>query len=287
MRIALASCSNLPDWEVDDQPLHAALRARGVEVVQPAWDDPAFDWSLCAACLIRTTWDYMERRDEYVAWAERVARVTRLFNPFEIVRWNTHKSYLRDLESRGAATIPTIWLDFGAQVEPAALLAEHGWTRALLKPAIGATARETLRFNATAEGIATARQHLDRMLRTEAMLLQPYYPSVEREGELSVILIDGVVTHQVRKLPVPGDYRVQDDFGATDEPTELTAAELDLARDIVAKVDADLLYARVDFLRDAQGRLRLSELELVEPSLFFRHAPHAAESLAAALCARI
>ena len=108
MRIAAATCSSLPDWEVDDRPLHAALARRGVEVVQPAWDDCTFDWGACDACLIRTTWDYMERRDKYVAWAKRVAAVTKLFNPFELVRWNTDKNYLRDLGSRGAPVASTV-----------------------------------------------------------------------------------------------------------------------------------------------------------------------------------
>lgn len=287
MRIALASCSNLPGWEVDDRPLHAAFAARGIEVVQPAWDDADFDWAACHACLIRTTWDYTDKRDEFVAWARRVAAATRLFNPPEIIRWNTHKTYLLDLEQRGVPVIPTVWLEAGSKADPAALLAEHGWKQAFLKPVIGSTARETLRFDASEAGIAAADRHLSRMLQSESMLLQPYLKSVESEGEYSVIFIDGRITHCVRKIPVAGDYRVQDDFGAKDEPVALTGAERRLASDIVAAVDGDLLYARVDFLRDDDGDLKLGELELVEPSLFFRHEPGAAERLADALLKRM
>ena len=145
MRIALVTCSTLPDWEVDDKPLHDALRERGVELLNPSWDDPAFDWSACDAALIRTTWDYQERRDAFLAWARRVDAQTRLFNPLSIVEWNSKKTYLRDLHDRGAPTIPTEWLIQGAQVDLRSLLAERGWERAFIKPAIGATARETLR----------------------------------------------------------------------------------------------------------------------------------------------
>jgi hypothetical protein len=292
MRIALATCRSLPEWEKDDLPLHCALERLGVEVAQPAWDDPRFDWAGVDAGLIRTTWDYMERREEYVAWAERVAEVTPLFNPAAVVRWNTEKGYLRELERAGVPVAPTVWLERGAAVDVAALMAERGWRRGFIKPVVGATARETLRFAADRDGLDAAQAHLERTLRREAMMLQPYLGRVETEGELSAIFVDGELTHAVRKVPVPGDYRVQDDFGASDAPLELAAGERALAELAVGRVAAlgvadSLLYARADFLRDDRGELVLTELELVEPSLFFRHRPRAAERLAAALVRRL
>ena len=291
MLIALPTCSNLPDWEVDDVALHEALARRGVEFERPVWNDAGVDWSRYLACLIRTTWDYQEQRDAFVAWAQRVSRETRLFNPVDIVRWNTHKSYLRDLERRGVQITPTVWLERGARVDLKTILDARGWRRAVLKPAIGAAARGTLRFEATSAGIAQAEAHLHRLLPSEAMLLQPYLDRVETDGELSAIFFDGEFSHGVRKIPVPGDYRVQDDFGASDEPARLSDAEVVMARKCIAAADRNtsrsLLYARADFLRDATGRLLLSELELVEPSLFFRHSPDAAGRLADALCRRL
>ncbi len=291
MRIALPTCSNLPDWEVDDGALHAALANRSVDVERPVWDDSNIDWSRYRACLIRTTWDYQEKREAFVAWAQRVAEQTTLFNPCSIVEWNTHKSYLRDLEQRGVPVTPTVWLNPGESVDLSGILSERGWQRAFLKPAIGATARETLRFEATPTGLADAEQHLHRMLQTETMLLQPYWSSVETRGELSAIFVDGRITHAVRKVPVRGDYRVQDDFGGSDELVTLSDHEVALARRCMAAVEPDgqgpLLYGRVDFLFDDDGGLRLSELELVEPSLFFRHCPTAADALAEALCRRL
>ena len=301
MRIALATCRNLPAWEVDDVPLHAVLRERGVDLQTPAWDDPDFDWSACAACLIRTTWNYMERRDEFVAWAERTAGETRLFNPPQIVRWNTRKTYLRDLERYGASVVPTVWTDADRQVDVVDVMARHNWLAGFLKPVIGATARETLRFTTDDDGLAAAATHMDRLGSREALMLQPYLPRVETDGEISVIYIDGRVSHIVRKRPVPGDYRVQDDFGATDEPWTLSASDLAVAdgvmsaacaflhdaRASMASVDWPLLYARVDMLRDDDGRLLCNELELVEPSLFFRHGREAGERLASALLGRV
>lgn len=291
--IALATCRDLPDWEVDDTPFHAALRNRGVRLEQPIWNDPAVDWTAFDAVLIRTTWDYQEHRDDFVAWAERCAQATRLFNDPRVVRWNTHKSYLHDLHRTGVRLAPTAWLWRGHRVDVEELCRTHRWQRAFLKPMVGATARETLRFACDAAGFAAAQAHVDRLLPDEDLILQSYLDSVERDGELSAIWIDGRFSHGVRKVPVPGDYRVQDDWGASDEPHQFTAAELQLAGAVVERVgpaaglalDAPL-YARVDFLRDGEGQLVLNELELVEPSLFFRHGPQAPDRLAQALLAR-
>ena len=293
MRLALATCRDLPAWEVDDRPLVAALEAGGARVEEPAWDDPRADWASFDACLIRTTWDYMERRDAYVAWAERVGRATRLFNSAAVVGWNTHKSYLRDLEDRGVAIVPTEWLAEGKPAAIGALVGGRGWSRAFLKPVIGATARETLRFAADREGLRAAQDHADRLLPAEGLMLQPYLDRVETDGEVSAIFVDGELTHGVRKVPVTGDYRVQDDFGARDFPYSFAGEERLAAERAVAaaeralEVDAPLLYARADFRRGAQGELLLTELERVEPSLFFRHAPAAAGRLAAALVRRV
>ncbi len=291
MHIGLATCSKLPDWEVDDRPLEDALRAAGATVHHPVWDDERFDFEALDACLIRTTWDYEHRRDAFVSWSMRTASRTRFFNPPDVIAWNTHKSYLRDLHEAGIPSIPTVWIDRGDSVDLAAVLSEHAWERGFLKPVVGSTARATFRFNACDSTLDAAQRFIDERLDREAMMIQPYLERVERHGEESIMLVDGDITHAVRKTPVPGDYRVQDDFGATDAPMEPGAAESDLARRIMAMV-ADrfgippLLYGRVDLLRDADGAPMLNELELVEPSFFFRHEPCAAERLATALIER-
>lgn len=285
-RIALATCSGLPHWECDDRPLWAALETRGVRVSHPEWDDAAVDWSALDACLVRTTWDYPTKRDAFVDWAERVGRCIPVFNPPGVIRWNTDKSYLRELADRGLPVAPTVWLEHGESVDVSGLVRDNGWEAGFLKPCVGATSRETLRFETDAEGLARAQQHLDRMLATEDMLLQPYLRSVEIRGEISVVLVEGRVTHAVRKRPVRGDYRTQDDFGAKDEPYDPTPREHAVVDAVVAALP-DLLYARVDLLDDEHGVPVINELELVEPSLFFRHGREAAERLAEALLRRL
>lgn len=290
MHIALATSSSLPDWEVDDAPLIAALEARGVRVSRPAWDSVDEDWSRFDACLLRTTWDYQERLDEFLAWVRRVSRETQLINPQPVIEWNIRKSYLRELEADGARCIPTCWLDRGSSVDLASVIGEAGWSRGFIKPVVGANARETYRFND--DDLAKVQVEVDRLLQSESLLLQPCLESVETQGEVSTLFFDGEFSHGVRKIPKAGDYRVQDDWGASDEPWVPSSDQLRDAQTILERVEARcspnerLLYARLDFLFLEDERLGLNEAEVIEPSLFFRHSAEAGARLADALLRR-
>ncbi len=292
-RVALATRADLPSWEIDDRFLHAALRELGCEFDCPIWTDPEVDWSSYAMVLIRTTWDYTDHVDEFLAWAERVASCTRLLNPLPILRWNVHKSYLRELEREGVPLAPSLWLLANDRsIDLPARLAERGWSRGFIKPLIGACASDTLRFRVDQpDQLNAAIAHVQHLLieRQQDLVVQPYLDSVEREGEVSAIWLAGQLSHGVRKVPVPGDYRVQDDFGAHDEPWELDAGARALCERVFVGLDrvlarlglgGPLPYARVDMLRGADGLLVLNELELIEPSLFFRHRPEAGRDLA-------
>jgi len=290
VHVALATCRDLPDWEVDDRPLFDALAACGLRVSHPVWNDPAVDWSGFDCVWVRTTWDYQEQLPEFLRWVDRVSGVSLLHNPASVLRWNADKRYLRDLSEAGVPIVPTVWLEAGSTADVEALVREQGWTRAFLKPQVGATARETLRFWADSHGFANAQRHVDRLLPREGLMLQPYLGSVETLGELSLLFADGELSHAVRKIPVPGDYRVQDDFGASDfreEPGQ-HAVSLALAAMAVGTPGPDpLLYGRVDFMTAEDGGLVVGELELIEPSLFLRHDPAAGQRFAAALTRRL
>ena len=287
MHVALASCDDLLSWEVDDWPLHSALLRKGHTITTPSWTDESVDWASFDAVVPRTTWDYASQRERFVEWAASVGKQTLLLNSAEWVRWNTDKRYLRDLAERGVPTVPTLWLEPGDAPDVARALADWGVDTGFIKPVFGATARETLRFDSGAAGVALADAHLARMLASEPMMLQPYLPSVEQDGERSAIVIDGAVTHAVVKRAQAGDYRVQDDHGGTDAPVELTVAERALVDRAMGAVDEPLLYCRVDMLRGPGGEPLLIELEAVEPSLFFRHGRAAAVRLAEGIERRI
>jgi hypothetical protein len=282
MKVALVSCDDLPGWEVDDNPLIEALQERGATVHRPSWTQD-IEWDTFDISVIRTTWDYHSRKVEFVDWCKTVPR---LFNNAEIVVWNTHKSYLRELEERGTAIAPTTWIGTNRTIDVQKELNLFGSSQGFIKPQVGACASDTLRFSC--DEVEEAQQFL-RDNAHQDMMLQPYLKNVETEGELTAVFIDGHFTHGVQKIPVKGDYRVQDDFGATDKPYEFTSDELQTMQETLLAVPQheQLLYARFDYLRSDEGELLLNELELIEPSLFFRHCENSAIRLAEAILKRV
>ncbi|HYP41698.1 MAG TPA: hypothetical protein VEX13_15175 [Chloroflexia bacterium] len=280
MDVALVTYSELPNLAEDDQILLAALQRRGLSVQPAVWDDPRFNWSAPKMAVIRSTWDYHHRLAEFLAWARRAAQLTSLWNPLQAIEWNTHKSYLRDLEARGVPIVPTVWLEAGSRADLAAVMASHEWQRAVIKPAVSASAFGTIMV--TPDSLAQAQSHLEQMLPTHDMMVQPYISSVNDYGERSFMLVGGELTHTVRRAPVlntASDSRHKRVMPAEEEG--------DMAVEIVKASGFSPLYARVDLVRDDQGQPRLMELELVEPSLFFTFAPEAAERMAEAIASML
>lgn len=279
MRIALATAAEQVPTDQDDAPLLAALAGAGHDAELVPWDDPAVVWEAFDAVLIRTTWDYHTRREEFVTWAAQVEASTRLFNAAEVVRWNTHKGYLLELEERGAPTVPTAWLAQGDRVDLAGLAAARGWGELVVKPAVGAGGDGITRV-LPQEGQAT----LDALVAAGDAMVQPYVPTIATAGELSVILFDGEVSHAVRKIPAAGSLLVQIEHGGTYEPlAEVPAEAAALARWVVDAAGHDLLFARVDLLVDEVGSWLVNELEVTEPGLFMHLVPGSAERLVAAV----
>ena len=302
MDVALATYSGAPDLDADDAALVPALASRGLRAAAVRWDDERFEWSSVRACVIRSTWDYHERREEFVAWADRAGAATRLFNDAATVRWNTHKGYLRELEARGVSIVPTTWVAAGERADLGALLASRGWDDAVIKPAVSANARDTIRVRGGGD-LARAQAHLDaivgRALDVGAgaggdAMLQPYLASVETYGERSLIFFDGEFSHAIRKhpqLPLTSAALTSGGTGAIGgEPSaEAEDSEVRFARDVLAAAQRETLYARVDIARSETGALALMELELTEPSLFLAKSPGACavDRFAAAIAARL
>jgi len=142
--IALATYTQLPDLDADNALLIPALAERGLRARPVVWNDPSVDWSLPKVTVIRSTWDYHHQRSTFLAWAEGVARLHDLWNPLELLRWNTHKFYLRDLEQQDIPIIPTLWLEQGTRADLAVLMKQHGWPKVIIKPAVSASAYATM-----------------------------------------------------------------------------------------------------------------------------------------------
>lgn len=266
MRIAYARCTVLPDPDHDEAPTLAALRDAGHDARTINWDEPhdpgAFD-----AIVIRATWNYINDLPRFLDWLDGADRATRLFNASADIRWNTHKRYLTQLESAGVPIVPTRVVRRGSSLDIAETALAEGWSRVVVKPAVGAGSFLTKVFDAESPG---AQAFLDRYTPTQDMLLQRYMPSVESGGERAIVVIDGEVTHAVEKAP----RFDQDEESVRAAP--VTEADRAFVRTVLASMDfGDLLYARVDVMRNDEGGLVLSELELIEPSLFFPHGEHA------------
>ena len=272
MKLALLTCTNLPDWEQDDRFFHQVLDGANVDWTSVAWDSDT-DWSTFDVVLIRTTWDYVDRREAFLQRLREIAAQTILCNPIDIVEWNLQKVYLQDLEDSGVAIAPTVWIE--GEVDLKMLMKTNGWNRGFLKPVIGACAVDTKRF--TLEETDGAQVWLDELIaKGEKMMLQPYLETVETDGEYSVIYFGRRLSHCVQKIPVPGDYRVQDDYGASDhgidpaeypEMIQIAEATLQYLNDRFSNV----LVTRMDFLQLDEGQFVINEVEMIEPSLFFRH----------------
>jgi len=251
-QVTFATYGDDPGITADDQVLRDALLGRDIEVQAAAWDDPFADWSTIGLCLLRSTWDYHQRCEEFLVWAHHVAAGTRLWNPLPVVRWNAHKHYLRDLAVHDVATVPTRWLNSGSPVDLLALLEANGWSRAIIKPGVGASAEGVALVSR--DLITEGQAHLDTLLRRGDVMVQPFLPSVRSTGERSLVVIDGEVTHAWRRRS-PLDGTNEDVTRVAPEPDEIVLAH--------AALDA--------------------ELELIEPYLALQLAPDAAAHLADAI----
>jgi glutathione synthase/RimK-type ligase-like ATP-grasp enzyme len=280
--LALVSARAVRTLDEDMPRLCAALTARGIAFEVCEWDDPGVDWSRFRAALLRSTWDYIDRYPEFSAWIEHVAEATQLLNPPQVVRWNTHKGYLLDLAKAGIAIVPTQLLRPGASVD----LIEVA--DLVVKPAIGNGSRDARRFRDNPEA---ARMHAHALLGTgRDVLVQPYLSRVDEAGETALVYFGGQYSHAIRKGPllVANGEATKGLFAPEAiSVREPTMEERALADQVIAAIPfpQPMTYARVDLLRDAAGDPVLLELELTEPSLFFAHAPAAAERLVDTLLA--
>jgi len=283
-RLAFATWRGLPELAPDDRLAAEALRRRGAVIHPLRWDAPSVEGAGFDAVIVRSVWDYHLRPVEFLGWVETLEGAgTRLLNPPAVLRWNHHKSYLRDLTARGVATVPTVWLERGAQADLGAVLADRGWAEAVVKPAISASAHETWITSRSKAGTDAGR--LRGLLLTGDALVQPLVPEVRSKGEWSLVFLGGEWSHAMLKRPRDGDFRVQEELGGRAWLEEPPAALVEQARQALAAAPAPCLYARVDGV-ERDGRLLLMELELIEPVLYFGAAPGAADRFAGA-CLRL
>ncbi|MBD2897020.1 Cycloserine biosynthesis protein DcsG [Actinomadura sp. RB99] len=279
---ALATCAHLPEGSDDARMLAAALTGLGVAADIAVWDDLAVHWSRYDLVVVRSTWDYTDRREEFLAWAESLPRV---LNPADVLRWNTDKRYLRDLAAAGVPVVPTRW-------DPDGIPAD--WPEYVLKPSVSSGSRDTARWGPGEED--AARAHLRELRDADrTVMLQPYLEAVDTAGETALVFLGGEYSHAARKARVLNPGAGVEGLAGLGETrgkvtaTTATDAELDLAHRVLDAVPGgrDLLYARVDLIPGPGGDPLLIELELTEPALYLEHAPGGDARFAKAVAARL
>jgi glutathione synthase/RimK-type ligase-like ATP-grasp enzyme len=280
-RIAFVTYEGLPELNADDRRAASALEDLGLGTDAVRWDDPRVDWAAYGAVVLRSTWDYHHRVDEFHAWIDRVEAIgARLWNPPRVLRWNTDKRYLARMAHPLLAPPPTEILLRGSTVNLPALLEARGWHEAVLKPAISADGFSTERTSR--EHAASDQAGLDAMLGRGDVVVQRLVPEIRTIGEISMMFFSGVFSHAVSKRPQAGEFRVQERLGGrivrTDPPDPL----IEHARTLLDVHAPGCLYARVDVVA-AADRFVLMEVELVEPSLYLEHYPPAARTFALAI----
>jgi len=286
LKVALVTAATARELDEDLPPLLRALQERGLAAEPAVWDDPAVDWASYALAVVRSTWDYVARRDAFLAWAERVAARIPLANPPAILRWNTDKRYLRELAEAGAAVVPTAWIGPG---DPVRLPSDGPF---VVKPAVSAGSMDTARYAPSDAPAAAA--HVRRLQEAgRTAMVQPYLESIDEQGETGMVFLEGQYSHAIRKgailrpdVEYVGGLFAKEDIRRRD-PSGDERAVADRVLSLVPGGAGGLLYARVDVAPGPEGRPVLLELELAEPSLFFACSDGAERRLARAIADRL
>ncbi|MFE2109027.1 RimK family alpha-L-glutamate ligase [Kitasatospora sp. NPDC059463] len=284
-RVALVTSEAGAGLDEDLAPLVTALAGCGLAAEPVVWGGGRAAWERFDLAVVRSTWDYVARLDEFLGWADATARVTRLWNPAPLIRWNSDKHYLRELARHGVPVTPTRFLEPGSAFDPAELDGPHG---VVVKPTVSAAALDTARYEAGRSGEA-ARHARALLERGRGVMVQPYLPRIT-EGERALVLIGGAFSHAVRKGPVLTEPGLVDDdrFPHPDvAPHRPTGAEIRTALAALAAVPGPRppLFARVDLVLDDRGEPLVLELELVEPNLFLDTDPRSPARFAEAVAA--
>ena len=272
---------NDPDPDLDIPFAIKAAEQLEIDLVFANWNDKSIAWESFDAAVIRSAWDYVPVRDEFLEFAKNVETKTKLFNSYEVMKWNTNKTYLSILENKGVPIIPTKFANNLDEALPAIKWAFEKASAVAIKPTVGAGARLAGKASTEDEAI----EYVKRILEAKrTVIIQPYISSVDDEGEKAIIVINGKISHAAKKVPA----LTKGGHGDAAGQIEITTEMKDIVKTISNAVSEwnELLFARVDVVRMGE-KLVLMELELTEPWLFMQFRPEAGVDLFKALKHRI
>ncbi len=280
-KIAYLTMADAGDFVTDYHLSIEPMAALGWRVETVNWRS-RLDWDRYHAVYICTPWDYPDHQAQFLDVLKTIdASDALLINDLELVHWTLQKTYLRDVERRGSEIVPSTWYDGFASVDTAGFFSEHQTNRVVIKPTVGANAKDTFVLTDPVDD-----DHLQMLRQTyadRAFLIQPFIETIQVEGEYSLFFFNGQYSHAIRKTPKSGDFRVQEEHGAEIKSVRPSDSLLDTASSLFATIEPRPTYGRGDWVRDATGRYLLMELELIEPSLYLRTDSGAATRFARAL----
>ena len=280
MKIGILTCINLPNLLPSEEFLIPALTKKNHSATAVIWDDVSVQWSDFDLLIFRNTWDYYEKQAAFDIWLNKIdALGIKCLNSIKTIQKNKHKFYLKELQNHGTSIIPTVFIDKTTTLDLQKIIPKH-WQKAVIKPAYSGGSYQTMLFDIV--DIDVVNKKYQSIAAEKELLLQDFIPEIETVGETSFIFFNKKFSHCVNKMPIKGDFRVQNQFGGSYTIVHPSQELIDKAQKIVNTFDEDLLYARIDCIV-VDNNLLLMEVECLEPDLYFELFPAAKDKFIEAI----
>lgn len=270
-----------PTVKDEDVLLLEFLKGKGLDIHREVWTNSTINWLDYDLVLIKAPWDYHEHITDFYNWLDKLNSLSiPLLNPYEIIKWNSDKHYLKEISDSGLSIIPTLFIEKNACLQTASVFQQLNSEKIIIKPCISGGAKNT--FILTPDNFSVHQKSINDLLKDEAFLIQPFIKEIETDGEWSFIFFDGKYSHSVLKKPRSGDFRVQHCYGGTIHTDNIETLQIEAAQKFADRFANGCLYARVDGVM-VNNKFLLMELELLEPFLFLSYHPKGFENYYTAL----
>ena len=262
----------------EDRLVMDGLEKLNLRTIKKDWNDTNFNWSSTKSAIFRSTWDYFDQFSNFRNWLELVKEQCYLINPYEQINWNLDKHYLLDLQKLDLPIVESVFVSKKTQLNLETISKNKNWKDIVIKPTISGAARHT--YHLKNDEIKKFQDKWLSLTNNEDFMVQEFQKNILSSGEIAVMLFGGEYSHSVLKKAKKGDFRVQDDFGGSVEKINPSLEIIELAEKTVKSLKTMPLYARVDIIFDNDSNPVISELELIEPELWFRFNEESAYKLA-------
>ena len=262
----------------EDRLVMDGLEKLNLRTIKKDWNDTNFNWSSTKSAIFRSTWDYFDQFSNFRNWLELVKEQCYLINPYEQINWNLDKHYLLDLQKLDLPIVESVFVSKKTQLNLETISKSKNWKDIVIKPTISGAARHT--YHLKNDEIKKFQDKWLSLTNNEDFMVQEFQKNILSTGEIAVMLFGGEYSHSVLKKAKKGDFRVQDDFGGSVEKINPSLEIIELAEKTVKSLKTMPLYGRVDIIFDNGSNPVISELELIEPELWFRFKEESAYKLA-------